>query len=329
MSFLFIKNKKGHTIAKLLYNRNKIYYALKNPRKALKYYFSKKATKNFSGYNSENALQILNSIRQCNKISKYYTYLEFCKNILSDNIVDEPLRNRFFNNPEQITESEMQSAILNKTDLKGQDGWAWRRRALTMIGVSRLDPLQFCIEDTIKNNIQGDLIETGVWRGGACIFMRLMLKKYGVKDKIVYVADSFEGLPKPDTEKYPKDAGDVHHIMDYLKISKEQVQNNFKSFGVLDNQVQFLKGWFKDTLKHPPFEKLSILRLDGDMYESTWDVLENLYYKLSVGGYIIIDDYALSACHAAVDEFRAQNNIEEIIEYTDGGNVFWKKQRTL
>ena len=169
------------------------------------------------------------------------------------------------------------------------------------------------------------MIETGVWRGGACIFMRLMLKKYGVKDKTVYVADSFEGLPEPDAEKYPHDANDVHHIIDVLKVSVEQVQNNFKTFGVLDDQVKFLKGWFKDTLKHVPIEKLSILRLDGDMYESTWDVFTNLYHKLSIGGYLIIDDYALAACHAAVDDFRSQNNIVEPIEYFDGGNVYWKK----
>lgn len=281
--------------------------------------------KNFDGYNFEKSLELKNITKQSNKNSKFFTYFEFYKRILSDTLLDEPLRNRFFNNPEQVSESEMASSIILDADfLKGGRRDAWHKKNYTMIG-DRLDNLQFCIEDVLKNNIQGDMIETGVWRGGACIFMRLILKKYGVKDKIVYVADSFEGLPKPDPVKYPNDANDVHHIIDALKVSVEQVQNNFKEFGVLDDQVKFLKGWFKDTLKHTPIEKLSILRLDGDMYESTWDVLTNLYDKLSIGGYIIIDDYALTACHAAVDEFRTQNNIVEPIEYFDGGNVYWKK----
>lgn len=307
-----------------MYSRYKIFLGLKNPKKALKYFLSKKANKNLDGFNREKSLQLIESTKQYNKNSKFSTYFEFYKKILTDTLLDESLRNRFFNNPEQVSESEMEVSIISKVELKGQGGWGWRKRAHTMIG-NRLDNLQFCIEDVLKNNIPGDMIETGVWRGGSCIFMRLILKKYRVKNKIVYVADSFEGLPKPDLIKYPNDANDVHHVFDILKVSVEEVQNNFKVYGVLDDQVKFLKGWFKDTLKDPPFEKLSILRLDGDMYESTWDVLDNLYDKLSVGGYLIIDDYALSACHAAVDEFRAQNNIEEPIEYFDGGNVYWKK----
>lgn len=307
-----------------IFTRHKIILGLKNPKKALIYFISGKVKKNIDGYNLEKSIELMKKTKQHNKNSEYYTFFEFYKRILCNTLLDDSLTTRFLNNPQQVSESEMSSSIKSNENLEKGKGGGWNNRTYTMIG-RRLDNLQFCVEDILKNNIQGDMIETGVWRGGACIFMRLILKKYGVNDKIVYVADSFEGLPKPDPVKYPHDTNDMHHIIDVLKVSVEEVQNNFKTFGVLDDQVKFLKGWFKDTLKHTPIEKLSILRLDGDMYESTWDVLTNLYHKLSIGGYVIIDDYALAACHAAVDEFRSQNNIVEPIEYFDAGNVYWKK----
>jgi len=202
----------------------------------------------------------------------------------------------------------------------------WMGRSHTMVNLKRLNHLQFCVEDIIKNKIEGDLIETGVWRGGVTIFMRLILKEYGIQNKTVYVADSFEGLPKPDP-KYSIDKNDKHHTLDTLKVSLEEVKNNFKLYGVLDDNVKFLKGWFKDTLKNPPFDKLSILRLDGDMYGSTWDSITNLYDKLSVGGYLIIDDYGLLGCYAAIKDFRKQNNITEKILRIDHASAFWKKEK--
>ena len=207
-------------------------------------------------------------------------------------------------------------------------GKIWPEKAHTMIGLKRLNNIQFCVEEVIKNNIKGDMIETGVWRGGAVIFMRMLLKHYNISDKMVYVADSFEGLPKPDHVKYPKDVDDKHHTFDFLRVSLEEVQNNFKAYGLLDNQVKFLKGWFKDTTKNPPFKQLSILRLDGDMYSSTWEVLENLYDKLAIGGYLIVDDYgAIVNCREAINDFREQYNIKEPIQKIDWTGIYWKKER--
>lgn len=202
----------------------------------------------------------------------------------------------------------------------------WSTNAETMIGLKRLDNIQFCIENVIRNNIQGDLIETGVWRGGACIFMRAILAAYGITDKFVFVADSFEGLPKPDEIKYPQDKGDKLYLEKFLEISLEEVRNNFRKYDLLDNQVIFLKGWFKDTLPHAPIEKLSVMRLDGDMYQSTIEPLNYLYTKLSNGGYCIIDDYALKGCKQAVDDFRRQNNITTPIQHIDWTGVYWKKE---
>jgi len=196
-----------------------------------------------------------------------------------------------------------------------------------MIGRQRLDNIQYCVEDILKNNIPGDFIETGVWRGGATIFMRAILKSYNETSRIIWAADSFEGLPAPDTVNYPFDADSDHHIYPYLAVSLEQVQNNFKAYDLLDNQVQFLKGFFKDTMSHCSIKQLALLRLDGDMYESTIQVLDALYDKVSVGGYIIIDDYNLKWAKKATDDFRILHTITDPLIIIDGAGVYWKKTK--
>jgi O-methyltransferase len=205
-------------------------------------------------------------------------------------------------------------------------GEDWPVHADTMIGIKRLENIQYCFQQVIKENIPGDFIETGVWRGGSTIFMRALLKEANITDRNVWVADSFEGLPKPDEDKYTADKGDRHHKYKELAISLDEVKSNFKKYDLLDENVKFLKGWFKDTLPTAPIEKLAILRLDGDMYESTMDGLVNLYHKLSIGGYIIIDDWgAVPACQQAVKDFREKNNITEEIKEIDWTGVYWKK----
>lgn len=206
-----------------------------------------------------------------------------------------------------------------------ETGVIWPQFAETMIGLKRLDNLQQCIESVLNEKIEGDFIETGVWRGGACIFMRAVLAAYGIEDRKVFVADSFEGLPKPDEIKYPIDKGDKHFNKTFLVVSKEEVENNFRKYGMLDDQVVFLKGWFNETLPKAPITKLSILRLDGDMYSSTIEALDNLYPKLSKGGFCIIDDYALSGCKSAVDDFRKKHNIKTEIKKVDWSGIFWQK----
>ena len=204
-------------------------------------------------------------------------------------------------------------------------GLIWPSVGETMIGMKRLDNLQFCVESVLREQVPGDLIETGTWRGGACIFMRAVLAAHGVTDRRVFVADSFKGLPPPNTAKYRSDEGDQHHAMQYLAVSKETVEENFRKYGLLDDQVIFLQGWFKDTLPAAPIQKLAVMRLDGDMYESTMDALTSLYGKLSPGGYCIIDDYALAGCRKAVEDFRIQNGISEPIAAIDAMGSFWRK----
>jgi len=208
--------------------------------------------------------------------------------------------------------------------LEGKD---WPTYADSMIGLKRLENIELCFKEVIKNNIPGDFIETGVWRGGATIFMQGLLKSSGVQDRIVWVADSFEGLPKPDEKKYAADRDDKHYLRKELSISLENVKSNFKKYNLLDGNVKFLKGWFKDTLPSAPIRQLSILRLDGDMYESTMDALVHLYPKLSKGGFIIIDDWgAVAACQQAVLDYRKQYSITEEIKTIDWTGVYWQKQ---
>jgi len=207
-----------------------------------------------------------------------------------------------------------------------EEGQIWPVYADTMIGLKRLDNLQYCVETAIREGIEGDFIETGVWRGGACIFMRSVLAAYAIKNRKIYVADSFEGLPKPDQDKFPSDKGDKHHTHSFLAVSEDEVKNNFRRYGLLDDQVVFLKGWFKDTLPSAPIEELAVLRLDGDMYGSTMDALKNLYPKLSRGGFCIIDDYALHGCRNAVDDYRTENGINTEMKVVDRNARYWRKE---
>lgn len=260
-------------------------------------------------------------------------YLELLKKTLSYSLWEEPLKpiGTNYNNPIKTTLAKIINRILvntkfrlgNKsTDDSRINGEIHPVYADTMIGMKRLDNIQFCVEDVLQNNIPGDFIETGVWRGGACIFMKGILKIHEVTDRKVFVADSFEGLPKTDKKQ---DGWDLYKDS-YLAVSQEQVENNFKRYDLLDSNVIFLKGWFKDTLPTAPINKLAILRLDGDLYESTMDSLMNLYPKLSTGGYCIIDDYTLSGCREAVHEYRKKEKITSKIIMIDRKSCYWKSQ---
>jgi hypothetical protein len=208
-----------------------------------------------------------------------------------------------------------------------ENGLDWPSKAHTMIGLKRLNNIQFCAQEVLRNNIPGDFIETGVWRGGATIFMRAILKTYNDTSRTVWVADSFEGLPKPKENLYPVDRNDWHHTCQFLAVSLEEVKSNFEKYGLLDDQVRFLKGWFSETLVNAPIDKLALLRLDGDMYESTIVALENLYPKLSIGGYILIDDFALVGCNRAVQDFRKKYSITDQMKAVDWSGIYWKKTK--
>jgi O-methyltransferase len=209
---------------------------------------------------------------------------------------------------------------------KREVGLDWPAHALSMIGMQRLDNLDHCVRDVLRRGVPGDLIETGVWRGGATILMRAVLKAFGDTERSVWVADSFQGLPPPDAERYPADSGDQHHTFDALAVSIDQVRRNFERYGLLDQQVRFLPGWFRDTLPDAAISRLAVLRLDGDMYESTMVALTALYPRVSPGGYVIVDDYgAIASCRAAVHDFLDRHGVSADLQAIDWTGVYWQR----
>jgi O-methyltransferase len=212
-------------------------------------------------------------------------------------------------------------------DAEREYGLYWPGRAETMVGRRRLDNVEWCVRDVLDRDVPGDLIETGVWRGGTTILMRAVLAQRGDSRRCVWVADSFQGLPKPDASSYPDDAGVDYTGFAELAVTEQQVRDNFARHGLLDGQVRFLAGWFRDTLPAAPIERLAVLRLDGDLYESTLDALQALYPKLSPGGYCIVDDYgALRSCRRAVDDYRRTNGITEELQAIDWTGAYWQRR---
>jgi len=238
---------------------------------------------------------------------------EFVKRMIVDSINLTEVRDKFYRG-EKISNEEVESTIL-ETPYHPDINWGVEKR-LTLLPWTALEHLHKAIKDTVNRNIEGDFIETGVWRGGACILAKSIYNEIAPHKK-VYVADSFEGLPAPDLQNYPQDAGDTHYLDPMLSVSLEQVTENFNKFGLLDENVVFVKGWFKDTMPNLQIKKISILRLDGDMYESTIQVLDSLYDKLSIGGYCIIDDFHHPRCAQAIHDFRNKNGITSQIIKVD------------
>jgi len=255
-------------------------------------------------------------------------YLDLLKKCVGNFIHDDDLdlsRGKFVLDPEsgKYFSDEPPQA---EASLKFQGG-IWPSRAHTMIGMPRLNNIQYCVEEVLRAGVRGDFIETGVWRGGATIFMRGLLKAYGVTDRMVWVADSFEGLPRGDPIRYPKESHAEFHKLRDLAVSLDEVRKNFELYGLLDDQVRFLKGWFRDTLPRAPIRELAVMRLDGDLYESTMDALGNLYAKLSPGGFVIVDDYnAVKSCNDAVEDFRKERQITTELSMIPGAGAFWRKE---
>lgn len=197
----------------------------------------------------------------------------------------------------------------------------------TMMGRKRLDSLHECLDRIRNNAVPGDLVECGVWRGGGCILMAAYLQIFGMPGRRVFVADSFEGLPKPTLAE---DVGLDLSIerSPELAVRLDTVKANFEIYDLLADNVVFLKGWFKDTLPAAPIDEIAVLRLDGDLYESTMDSLEALYDKVASEGVVIVDDYgALETCRKAISDFFARRS-EPLphLSKIDWTGVFWTKK---
>jgi O-methyltransferase len=230
------------------------------------------------------------------------------------------------------------SVIWNSVDpvhtreLEGEDvkrrvvGQDWPLHGLSMIGLERLDDLQAVVESVVADEIPGDLIEAGSWRGGATILMRATLDSLGADDRTVYACDSFAGFPEPD-EEYPEDPK-LQPLTEigFLSADLDDVRAHFARFG-LERGIEFVKGFFEDTLPQLPERQYSVVRLDGDTYEAIWLGLESLYPRLSPGGYLVVDDYSfIDACRRAVDDYRREHGIVEPIERIDWNGIRWRRE---
>jgi hypothetical protein len=164
------------------------------------------------------------------------------------------------------------------------------------------------------SQIEGDIVECGVWRGGFSIFL-----SHVFSDKNIWVCDSYEGFQSLEIAKHQYDKERhtpvyTHNSIGPIAINLEEVQFYFERYG-LGNQerIKFLKGFVKDTLPNSGIEKIALLRIDVDAYSATLETLEELYDKVQSGGYIIFDDSCLYETLDAIKYFFQQNNLSEYI----------------
>lgn len=191
-----------------------------------------------------------------------------------------------------------------------------------MVGLKRLDNLEMLLRRLEAHKVTCDLIECGVWRGGVSLFMRGLLKAHGITNRTVHLVDSFDGLPKASTD-YDED---TWRISKYLKIPLPIVQGAFERYGLLDSQVQFHKSLFRESL--PAFRTAStsciaLLRMDGDMYESTIDILYNLVDLMSLGACIVVDDKTIPFRQRAVKDFWDTHAIAPTIHAIDAASIYF------
>ena len=201
----------------------------------------------------------------------------------------------------------------------------WPVEADTMIGIFRMINIYYLLNEVIAKGVPGDFVETGVWKGGACVLANAALRERGEQHRRVHAFDSFEGLPVPYAE-YDLSINDKHHTHDELAVSLEEVYDVFLRYNLLTDNVVFRKGWFSDTMQEiDDIESVSILRLDGDMYSSTMEVLDAMYDKVSKGGFIIVDDLMLPGCRKACEDFFEKRKLRVNLIRIDKNSVFWEK----
>jgi O-methyltransferase len=193
-------------------------------------------------------------------------------------------------------------------------------RPTTLLTRNQLDLIERCVVSLQERGVPGDFIEAGVWRGGVIILLRALLNAYGIAGRKVFAADSFAGIPKN-----ARAVGDpVDQWRDRWIASLEDVQQNIKRFGLLDDRIKFVPGFFADTLKGLANETFALMRLDSDSYDSVEESLVYLYPLLSSGGIVIIDDWHLVGCKQAVLNYRDRHNISAELKTFDG-NAYWVK----
>lgn len=215
------------------------------------------------------------------------------------------------------------------------DEVAAQLKLISTIAYSTKNTLLNTYELAVKMlNVNGCFVECGIGAGAQIMAMQLASNGSG---KTIYAFDSFEGIPmagphdwtqpgigKPTHNKYaPVEERLVSSGI--TKHSDKNVLENFDQFGISLSDIYFIKGWFQDTLDKFYTGPISLLRLDGDLYESTMICLDRLYPLVEIGGIVIIDDYALHGCKKAVKDYF--NQLPEVVDVKGSNGVvyFFKK----
>jgi hypothetical protein len=193
----------------------------------------------------------------------------------------------------------------------------------TMTGVPRMLALIDAVRYCVRREVPGAFAECGVWLGGSVLTMILTLQELGVKDRSIYLYDTFEGMTAPserDVSRFHPPAKQIWadaersgqraftEFFDPARFNVEAVRRTLISTGYPEQRLQLVKGPVEKTLPGRAPDELALLRLDTDWYESTRHELHHLYPRLARGGVLIVDDYGhWEGCREAVDEYFAQH----------------------
>ena len=202
-------------------------------------------------------------------------------------------------------------------------GRDWPPFGETMAGHLRLRNVRAAIESVISQGVAGDFAELGVWRGGLCIFAKLVMDAYGDESRRVHVFDAFGRIAAYGTTER----------QEYLGTNQKRVMQSFMSYDAWDtDRVLLHSGLFKETTRRfrmattPRQTQLAVLRIDANFYESYEDAFYNLYDLVPVGGIVIIDDYSDKSVRAFVSDFMSDYGAAQIHE-VDWTGVWWRKGR--
>lgn len=214
-------------------------------------------------------------------------------------------------------------------------------RPFTMTTVERMFSLYQAVKYIQENNIEGDFVECGVWKGGSCMMMAYMLVNMGIMSRKIYLYDTFEGMSEPteldkvaggsDASKLleKEDKDDPTSVWCYSTI--EEVTKNVESTGFPTTNFIFVKGKVEDTIPQTIPSKIALLRLDTDWYESTLHELKHLYHLLVRNGILIIDDFGFwEGAKKAVMQYFSEKKIFPIINRIDDtGRIIIKADNLL
>lgn len=201
----------------------------------------------------------------------------------------------------------------------------------TMTSVQRLYALYKSVEYVLRNNIKGDFVECGVWRGGSSMLIAKMLANRKVADRKIYLYDTFQGMSTPtehDLSYKGHEASDIYKEEAFFCLADiNDVKNNMQKTQFSNENLVYVKGMIEETIPaNKPAGKIALLRLDTDWYESTKHELIHLLPMVTERGPVIIDDYGYwQGCRKAVDEFIEERKLSILLNRIDGtGRVFIK-----